>query len=195
MWNHYTRIREAKALGLTLAIKVPEFTLTGQDGTDFRWAQARGKIVVADFIYTRCALSCPTLTLSMAKLQAQFPALPRASNSFPSAWTPSTTGPRSWRPMPNPIGVDPANWAFLTGTQEQINDLIENGFDLPVEALDVDEPSGKTVDIPHSSAVALVDRQGVMRAVYEGSGRGQLGSSSAGHRIYAGEVLGPFQKN
>src|SRR2546427_7051085 len=48
---------------------IEDFTLTDQFGQPFGSAQLRGKVWVADFIFTRCPTVCPLLTERMGKVQ------------------------------------------------------------------------------------------------------------------------------
>src|SRR5689334_11038799 len=45
---------------------VPEFILVNQDGQNFGSAQLRGKIWIADFIYTTCPGPCPMISNRMS---------------------------------------------------------------------------------------------------------------------------------
>jgi protein SCO1/2 len=47
------------------------FTLTDQDGQPFSLASAHGKVVLLDFIFTRCPGPCPLLSLKFSQLQKQ----------------------------------------------------------------------------------------------------------------------------
>ena len=55
---------------------VPEFTLTERDGSIVSLQQLRGKIWVADFIYTSCTDTCPLQSAMMAKLQQEYATKP-----------------------------------------------------------------------------------------------------------------------
>src|SRR6266849_11204755 len=48
---------------------VPEFVLVNQDGQNFGSAELRGKIWIADFIYTTCHGPCPMIRSRMSELQ------------------------------------------------------------------------------------------------------------------------------
>ena len=48
---------------------VPEFRLTERAGTQLTQADLRGKVWIADFIFTRCPDVCPALTSRMRDLQ------------------------------------------------------------------------------------------------------------------------------
>ena len=46
----------------------PQFQFTAQDGTSVSTSDYKGKIWVANFIFTRCAGPCPVMTSRMAEL-------------------------------------------------------------------------------------------------------------------------------
>src|SRR5258708_23847622 len=50
-------------------IAVPDFTLTDQNGKPFRFAGARGKLILVTFIFTTCPDVCPLLTANFAAIQ------------------------------------------------------------------------------------------------------------------------------
>jgi cytochrome oxidase Cu insertion factor (SCO1/SenC/PrrC family) len=172
-WILFTRLHpsRAQALGLGLALPAPAFTLTDQDGRAFASSQLSGKVWVADFIYTRCAASCPTLSAQMAALQQSLAGLTGV------AFVSISVDPRHDRPAvlkryAGDFGADLSNWSFLCGDPEATVELIRGGFKLPVETVQAPEPGGRVVDIPHSSSLALVDRHGLIRAYYEGIEQG-----------------------
>jgi protein SCO1 len=49
-------------------IAVPDFTLTDQNGKPFRFAAARGKLILVAFIFTTCPDVCPLLTANFATI-------------------------------------------------------------------------------------------------------------------------------
>ena len=51
---------------------VPDFSLTERSGENVSLAELRGKIWIADFIYTSCTDTCPLQTGMMAKLQEEY---------------------------------------------------------------------------------------------------------------------------
>jgi protein SCO1/2 len=168
-WILFTRLHpsRAQALGLGLSIPAPDFSLTDQDGRAFGSSSLAGKVWVADFIYTRCAASCPTLSAQMALLQKRFQGQPGVA--FVSISVDSGHDrPAVLKRYAKDFGADTANWSFLCGDPEATDRLIREGFKLPVQSVQASEAEGKVVDIPHSSHLALVDRHGRIRAYYEG---------------------------
>jgi protein SCO1/2 len=167
-WILFTRLHpsRAQALGLGLSIPAPVFTLTDQDGRAFESSRLAGKVWVADFIYTRCAASCPTLSAQLAGLQRALRGEPGVAFISISV-DPRHDSPAVLKRYAKDFGADPANWSFLRGDADATDALIKDGFKLPVVRVRVPE-QGDHADIPHSSTLALVDRHGKIRAYYEG---------------------------
>lgn len=137
---------------------VPDFVLTDQQGRAVRMSEFRGRPVAIDFIYTRCPLPevCPRLSANFALLQKRFGAkIVLLSISIDPLYdTPEVLAEygRRWRAGPD--------WHFLTGEADQIQ-AAAGPYGLlywPEEGL-----------MTHSSATALIGRDGRLAALVEGS--------------------------
>src|SRR6516162_2422529 len=53
---------------------VPDFSLTDQTDKTVTLQELKGKVWVADFIFTNCGGTCPVMTEKMRKLQETLPA-------------------------------------------------------------------------------------------------------------------------
>src|SRR5213594_887199 len=58
---------------LTKFYPVPDFSLTDQSGQAVALDDLKGKVWVADFIFTNCGGTCPLMTEKMRKLQDVLP--------------------------------------------------------------------------------------------------------------------------
>jgi protein SCO1/2 len=143
---------------------VPDFLLTERNGNSVRLAELRGKIWVADFIYTTCTDTCPLQTAMMAKLQEEYAGKPDVQLvSF--TVDPERDTPHILTIYAEKHRADANRWYFLTGQRDRIVRLIRDGFHLSVAALPNDaEPSGM---IPHSPRFVLVDKQARIRGYYD----------------------------
>src|SRR5437899_505119 len=54
---------------LPVLFNAPTFALTDQNGQPFDTARLRGKVWVADFVFTHCAGICPMMTKHLADFQ------------------------------------------------------------------------------------------------------------------------------
>jgi protein SCO1/2 len=143
---------------------VSEFTFTERDGSLVSLQQLRGKIWVADFIYTSCTDTCPLQSAMMEKLQQEYAANPEIQLvSFtvdPERDTPSVLTTYAAR-----FEADPKRWYFLTGQKERILRLVQEGFHLGVTTLSSD--ADPAAAIGHSPRFVLVDKEGRIRGYYD----------------------------
>src|SRR5437660_8295121 len=139
---------------------VPEFVLLNQDGKNFGSAQLRGKIWIADFIYTTCPGPCPMISTRMSELQKPLEKTDVHLVSF--SVDPEKDTPEVLRGYAEKLHAEPKRWDFLTGRKSAIYNLSHNDFKLAVS--DGSDETGIPV---HSTRMVLVDRRGAIRGYYE----------------------------
>ena len=150
--------------GLNQYGSVPDFKLTERNGSLVDLAQLRGKIWIADFIYTTCTDTCPLQTAMMAKLQQEYAGKPDVQ--FVSFTVdPERDTPQVLARYADKHQADPARWYFLTGQRDRIIRLIQQGFHLAVAAAPVEADQGGM--IPHSPRFVLVDKEARIRGYYD----------------------------
>jgi len=142
---------------------VPDFSLIERSGKKVSLADLRGKIWIADFIYTHCTDTCPLQTADMAKLQDRWlkeTEVELVSFSVdPEHDTPAVLSRYAGR-----FKADPKRWLFLTGHVPEIVRLVEDGFHLGVASA-----SSHADVILHSPRFVLVAKQGQIRGYYNNS--------------------------
>ena len=139
----------------------PAFTLTAQDGRRVSLADCRGKVVAVTFIYTSCVDACPLLTAKMAGLQKRLGPHFGPKVFFVSITVdPERDTPAVLRRYAEGHGVNPAGWAFLTGSPEEIRE-VARGYGIYYR-----KQAGGDVD--HSFLTSVVDQQGILRVQYAG---------------------------
>ena len=147
--------------GIAVGEAAPDFALTDQTGKTVRLSQMRGEPVAITFVYTRCpdATACPMTMAKFAKLNA---ALTREKLGRLLAVTvdPENDTPAVLADYASKIGADPERWKFLTGDPRALARVAEN-FGVLYYA-----DHGKIV---HGQAVAVVDPDGKLAAIYYGS--------------------------
>lgn len=132
--------------------QVPDFTLTEKDGSWVTLETLKGKVWVADFIFTRCAGQCPIMNQKMRGFQEELPDLTLVSFSV----DPDTDTPEVLAEYAKSYGADPDRWLFLTGDKETLN-RVAQGFHV----------TGLGDPMFHSVSFALVDPQGEIRGYYD----------------------------
>ena len=138
---------------------MPDFSLTDQNGNVVRLSEFLGQVVAIDFIYTRCPLPdvCPRLSANFARLQKRFAGkLTLLSITLdPQHDTPQVLADyaQRWR-------ANSQTWKFLTGPEESIR-KIAGHFGVVFWA--------EEGAITHTSSTAIIDRDGKLAAMVEGS--------------------------
>ena len=148
----------------TVYHQIAPFSFINQEGLPFTQADVRGKVYVADFFFTSCPTICPIMKTQMLRVFEKFKDEPNfliLSHSIdPTHDTVELLKDFSVR-----LGVpDATTWNFLTGDQEQIFEIGQTSY-LTTAMEDKNEAGGYL----HSGAFVLVDQDGHIRGVYDGT--------------------------
>ena len=148
----------------TVYHSIADFAFINQVGDTIRKEDMVGKIYVADFFFTTCPTICPVMKKEMLRVYEQFKGEPNfriLSHSI----DPSHDTQAVLKDYAEKLGVpDAATWNFLTGDQEKIFEIGQTSY-LTTTMADDMEPGG----FLHSGAFLLVDQQGRIRGVYDGT--------------------------
>lgn len=157
------------AQGLPVLSTVPEFTLTQEDGTPITLADLKGKIWVADLIFTRCEGICPIMSKNFSKLQQALTDKPEIKLVSFSV-DPEHDVPDTLSAYAAKYGADKERWRLVTGARPTIFELAKKGFLLGVDS------NSLSADhlVTHSEKFVLIDKAGNMRAYYEGTNEASI---------------------
>jgi protein SCO1/2 len=143
---------------------VPDFKLTNAWGGTLSRDDLLGRVWVADFFFTSCPGPCLTLTAKMKELQGKIQLLTDVRLvSF--SIDPETDTPEVLKNYAEVWGADPKRWLFLTGDKETIHTMSRSDFLMPLE----EAKPGETTDYGkyvHSTSMAVVDKEGMIRGVF-----------------------------
>jgi len=152
-----------KGYQITKAFTVPPFSFTSQEGTIFSSDRLKGKIYVANFIFTRCETQCKQMTNQMVRVQEAFKDNPTVSIvSF--TVDPEFDTVKVLKQYANAYGALPSKWYFLTGEKDKIYNLGQTGFFVSTM-----EEQGLPISFLHSEKFILVDQHGWIRGFYDGT--------------------------
>ena len=167
------QLRVRTFLGEPLPVygQVADFTLTNQAGHAVRLADLRGRVWVADIIFTRCAGPCLKMSRQMKELQDALP--PSSNASLVSLTTdPDFDTPSILKAYGERFGANPGRWFFLTGPKKEIADLAIQSLKLTaVDTQPQDRQSPADLFI-HSTIFVVVDGRAQLRGVFETTGEG-----------------------
>ena len=138
----------------------PEFSLVNQDGKPVSAESLRGKLWIADFVFTRCGGPCPVMTGKLASLQSRIPGGEVTFVTF--SVDPENDRPDVLQSYAGQFKADTSRWHFLTtadGTALPIYEVAA-GMKLTALAATEDQP------IIHSEKFLLIDGNGNVRGVY-----------------------------
>jgi protein SCO1/2 len=148
--------------GLVRADPAPAFDLTDQRGAAFRLGDAAGKIVLLDFIYTRCPGPCPILSRNHVTVQRSLSDELQQRTWFISvSLDPEHDTSEVLRAYAEQHGMAQDNWSLLTGAPDEVAAVVKSYGVGSVRAAD-----GVTID--HRVASFLIDSKGRIARRYFG---------------------------
>ena len=141
---------------------LPAFELTDQTGKTFGLNELRGKVWIADFVFTRCPGICPLLTERMRKIQTRAGELGTDVQLVSISVDPAFDTPTVLTGYMAKHKADASNWHFLTGGIDAIQTVVTDGFK---EVLERDHTKGPDdfMSIVHGGHFVVVDRAGHIR--------------------------------
>ncbi len=144
--------------------KIPYFSFLNQNGDTITNKTYKGKIYIADFFFTICPGICPQLTKNMSMIQDVY------KNDNEIQLLSHTVMP--WHDSIQVLkeygirnDIDSKKWNLVTGDKDEIYEIARKGYF-------ADEDFVKTKDennFIHTENFILVDRQGYIRGVYNGT--------------------------
>jgi protein SCO1/2 len=148
---------------VAIGAKVPDFTLLDQARRRVSLSALAGKVVVVNFVYTRCALPqfCLRMANAFAALQRRFGGeIGRGLVLLTVTFDPARDTPEVLAEYASRWQANPAGWRFLTGSEAGVRRVCalfgQEAF--PDEGL-----------FNHSLHTAVIDRAGTLVANIEGN--------------------------
>lgn len=138
--------------------KVPAFSFLNQDSLLISDKDYLGKVYVVEFFFTTCPTICPIMTKNLVVLQNTFK---EYENFGVASFTinPRYDTPTVLKKYSERYGITDVDWHLLTGDQEEIYQLAQEGFYIVANEVE-DAPGG----FEHSGMFALVDKNGYIRS-------------------------------
>lgn len=152
----------------TIYHTVGKFSLTNQFGEQITEQTTRNKIYVADFFFATCQSICPQMSKHLVDVQSAF------ANDKDFLILSHTVNPlHDTVDVLNKYAISykaiKGKWHFLTGNKKTIYGLAKN--DYLVNAL---EDDGTPEGFLHSELFLLIDKQGRIRGMYDGTDKVQV---------------------
>lgn len=158
--NAGNKYRKTQFKKLTTKGKVTDFSFVDQDGQIYTQDSIKGKIVIADFFFTRCPGPCQKMAQNLSRVQHAF----RDRNDvviLSHTVDPKHDSVAVLKRYADKVGANPYKWYFLTGEKANLYQQAKSGYKLPVGDGD---NHGNFI---HSEYVALVDTALNIRNYYD----------------------------
>ncbi|HKY64338.1 MAG TPA: SCO family protein [bacterium] len=157
--------------------QIPEFKLTSQDAKPFTQEEMKGKVWVADFIFTSCGGACPLMTERMKKsIQASLLEMKGEGGEPPAkivsfSVDPERDSPEVLAQYAKNHGAEPGIWVFLTGPLDEITRTVVQGFKISMGKVPSQAPNQDEIwEVVHGEQFLLIDAQGRIRGYYSSEG-------------------------
>ena len=147
-----------------LGYEIEAFEFTNQDGESVSLDDLKGKVWVADFVFTSCDDVCLPMTFNMSKIQDLVKEEGLENIEFVSfSVDPEVDQPDVLKAFGAKFGADFKNWNFLTGySQDKIESFARDSF-----ATLVQKPEEGN-QVAHGTSFYLVDQTGTVVQSYSG---------------------------
>ena len=155
--------------------RVSDFALVDQDGHPYGTQDLRGRVWVANFIFTRCPTICPSFMQRMAEVRHRTRNLGDAFRLVTFTVDPENDTPARLAEYGRRFRVSPRRWHLLTGPEPALRRVVVDTMKI---AMGREEAGGggrdvdPTTGIFHGTRFVLVDQQARIRGYYEPTGPG-----------------------
>jgi protein SCO1/2 len=149
--------------------QVPEFVFTDENNKSFGSRDLKGKVYIANFIFTSCQTVCPVLLNKLQKVQHRLRGVMDRAAIVSFTVDPVTDTPEVLLAKSMELKAKPSVWRFLTAPLEETKQLLVDGFKVPVGEKEI---AGNIMDVAHSNKFVLVDQLGRIRGYYSSDDEG-----------------------
>lgn len=175
-----TVTRKNKKVVDTVWHKVKDFSLVNQEGLTVNWDNLKGKIIIADFFFTRCPTICPGLTRNMKRMAESIHNGKRVGDKtnklvhfISFSVDPERDSVPRLKYWADKYQVNPEQWWLLTGSKPEIYDIIRNELKVGLQ-----DGEGVDTNFIHSDRFVLIDSNRHVRGYYDGLDSVSLGKLS-----------------
>lgn len=147
---------------LPIIAHVPEYELISENGQRFGSKDLKGRIYLANFVFSRCPSVCPKMLKELQKVQKRVRGTGQKVAIVTFTVDPEFDNERVLFDLARKQDANPYTWTFLTGSdKEAMFKLYRDGFKVGVE-----HNPQNMFDIAHSEKIVLVDDANRVRGYY-----------------------------
>lgn len=144
--------------------ELEEFTFTDHNNKEFSKSDLKGKVWLADFVFTNCTTVCLPMTSNLAEFQTMLKDNGISNVEIVSfSVDPELDTPAALKEYAERFNADLSSWHFLTGyTQQEIEEFAKKNFQTIVQ-----KPAN-TDQVIHGTKFYLVNKSGEIVKDYSG---------------------------
>jgi len=142
---------------------VPDFTFMNENGQPFGSNELKGKVYIANFIFTSCQTVCPNLLGKIKTVQHRMRGVIDRAAIVSFTVDPENDSSEVLYAKAREMNANPNVWRFLRAPINDTKKLLVDGFKVPVGDK---EYAGNVMDVAHSNKLVLVDQMGKIRGYY-----------------------------
>jgi len=138
--------------------KVPAFSFTDQNGNTITNEDYLGKVYLVEFFFTSCPTICPRMNSNLVQIQNDFKDYQNNFGVASFTIMPEIDTPKVLKAYADKYGITNPNWHLMTGDEDTIYKLANEGFYLYTAR-------GEDAEgFEHSGNFALIDKEGYIRS-------------------------------
>lgn len=142
---------------------VQEFRFMNQDEQPVTLSDLKGKVWIADLVFTYCETICPSMTSNMAELQKRLKSEGVEAELISFSIDPERDDPAALKSYLEKFDADFTNWNALTGYEfDEIKSFVLRSFKTTIGK------DGASDQVIHDSNFVVVDQTGKVVAKYDG---------------------------
>ncbi len=149
--------------------QVPHFQFIAENGENFGTENLKGKVYVANFMFTTCQTACPLLLKKVQTVQHRMRGVLDRAAIVSFTVDPVVDTPEILFTKAREYKANPYVWRFVNGPMTETKKLLVDGFKVPVGDKEL---AGSVMDVAHSNKLVLVDQKGQIRGYYSTEGNG-----------------------
>jgi protein SCO1 len=158
-------VENGKRFSDTVWHRTQNFRFVNQLGDTVELYDLQNKIIVIDFIFTRCPSICPDMTKNMRKMQASFAKHKSGRTIIDSSIVqfisftvdPAYDSVKVLKDYADRFGVNHDNWWFLTGSKKDLYNFAFDELKIAIAEKDID------TSFVHTQKFILLDKNYIIR--------------------------------
>lgn len=143
---------------------IPEYKFTDENGKAFGSSDLKGKIYIANFMFTSCKTACPLLLSKVQTVQHRLRGVVDRAAIVSFTVDPETDSSTVLYNKAREMKANPNVWRFVAAPMPETKKLLIEGFRVPVGEKTF---ANNIMDVAHSNKLVLIDQEGRIRGYYE----------------------------